>query len=137
MYAFGKHSRRKLDTVDPRLVNLLEVALADKACPCDITVLCGYRGEKDQNAAFDLGNSQIRFPNGNHNVMPSNAVDVAPFYRQSPHVRWNEIGDFEKLIKHIKKIAKREKIDIVCGMDWNMKDYPHIELKKVEVNDEH
>ena len=45
----------------------------------DCSVLCGHRGEEDQNKAYDSGNSKVKWPNGRHNKKPSIAVDVAPY----------------------------------------------------------
>jgi peptidoglycan L-alanyl-D-glutamate endopeptidase CwlK len=45
----------------------------------DVTVLCGYRGQADQEAAFASGASKVHYPNSRHNVKPSAAVDLAPY----------------------------------------------------------
>ena len=45
----------------------------------DHTVVCGFRPEEDQNAAYYAGNSQVMWPNGKHNKLPSDAVDVVPY----------------------------------------------------------
>lgn len=45
----------------------------------DHSLLVGYRGEKDQAAAFDSGNSKVEWPDSYHNRRPSMAVDVPPY----------------------------------------------------------
>lgn len=133
MFYFGKTSKRRLSECDDDLQRLMLEAITDKKCPFDFLIVCGYRGEKEQNWSFDNGFSQLRFPDGNHNQKPSKAVDVARYYPSNPHIRWDNEEDFEALTRHIKKIAKRLKIDIVCGIDWEtFKDGPHIELKVKE-----
>jgi peptidoglycan L-alanyl-D-glutamate endopeptidase CwlK len=108
-------------------VELLEEAI--KTTPLDFSVLCGYRTEKEQTAPYNAGFSTVQFPNSYHNKWPSEAVDIAPFYKSSPHIRWSELDDFKKLIKHIKKTAKKLKIDIECGADWKeFQDFPHIQI---------
>jgi len=137
MFMFGKVSRRRLDTCTDQLVELMEYAIADKSCPFDFTIICGERTKKEQTAAFSSGYSTVQFPDSYHNRKPSEAVDVARFYRSNPHIRWDNIEDFEILIKHIKKCAKKLKINIECGADWTtFKDYPHIQITRVEAPDE-
>jgi len=43
-----------------------------------LTVNTGYRGQADQDAAFAKGWSKVKFPNSRHNVLPAQAVDIAP-----------------------------------------------------------
>lgn len=55
-------------------------------CQCllhkfDHSVLCGYRGEEEQNKAYANGHSDKQFPNSKHNQNPSIAVDIAPYPR--------------------------------------------------------
>lgn len=45
----------------------------------NITVVCGHRDEEAQNKAYDSGNSKANWPDSDHNVSPSNAVDIAPY----------------------------------------------------------
>lgn len=74
MNKFSGISRARLDTCDPRLQVLFEAVLKDYDC----SILCGHRGEADQNAAFESGTSKQQWPNGKHNKFPSLAVDVCP-----------------------------------------------------------
>ncbi len=127
-YKFGRHSTKRLVTLHDDLQKVMNEAIATSKT--DFSILCGYRGEKEQNVAFDAGHSELRFPDGNHNQLPSLAVDVAPFFSQSPHIRWDDIAGFKKLAKHILKTAKDLDIKISWGGDWEkFKDYPHFELK--------
>jgi peptidoglycan L-alanyl-D-glutamate endopeptidase CwlK len=45
----------------------------------DCTILEGYRNEKDQEEAFEKGNTKVHYPHGKHNRTPSLAVDVIPY----------------------------------------------------------
>jgi hypothetical protein len=47
--------------------------------PIDFKILCGHREEKEQNEAFNKGNSKLKWPQSKHNSLPSLAVDIAPF----------------------------------------------------------
>lgn len=39
----------------------------------------GHRGEQKQTEAFENGRSQLPWPKGRHNHVPSLAVDVSPY----------------------------------------------------------
>ncbi len=122
----GNLSRLRLSTCRPELVTFVE-ALADGIdageCPGveDITVLCGHRGEEAQNKAFADGASKKRWPDSEHNTMPSNAVDVAPY-----PVKWKDLTSFEALRTYGLKVAQRLGIRLrIISWDW-----PHWELAK-------
>lgn len=121
-FKFSKKSIEKLLTCHPDLVMIINYAL--KTSPLDFSVLCGHRGEKEQNRAYIDGNSKLKYPLSNHNKNPSNAVDIAPY-----PIDWNNIERFEILGRHVKNVANKLNIEIEWGGDWNFKDYPHFELK--------
>ena len=72
---FSPRSLERLHTCDVRLQTLFKKVIEDFDC----TILCGYRGEQEQNRAFESGKSKLRFPQSKHNQNPSHAVDVAPY----------------------------------------------------------
>lgn len=112
-------SRKKLLSVHPDLQRLVH-AVSDRM---EILVICGHRGKNEQNAAFIAGNSKLAWPFSKHNKLPSEAVDCAP----SP-LDWNNISAFQEMVKVFKQEAERLQIEIRCGADWKMRDFPHIEL---------
>lgn len=90
----------------------------------DFTVICGHRGEEEQNKAFAEGKSKLKFPNSKHNSRPSMAVDLAPY-----PINWNDKEAFKRLSILIKKIASDKQIGITWGGDWKrFRDLPHYEL---------
>lgn len=103
MPKFGKTSRNRLEQahVDIELVCNEAVSIID------FSVLCTFRNQQEQNRAYDKGYSKVIWPNGKHNIKPSHAVDVAPYYSEKPHIRWPVVPD-QKLTKKIyeKKLAK-------------------------------
>lgn len=84
-YAYGRTSKARLRTTDERLQRVFNAAIAIY----DITILCGFRGEIAQNRAFAEGNSKVRWPDGDHNDMPSKAVDAGPYDPSVRNVNWN------------------------------------------------
>jgi len=127
MPSFGKSSRARLDTCDPRLQEIMDEAIKQ----IDFSVLCGYRSETEQNQAFASGNSKLKYPQSKHNSMPSKAVDIAPW-----PIDWNDLGRFRKLAETVKSIAAERGIDIEWGGDWtSFQDMPHFELVEATSQD--
>ena len=75
MPKFGSKSRHHLETCHPDLQTLFNAVI--EVVDCSVT--CGYRNERDQEKAFDSGNSKVHYPDGKHNSNPSTAVDVYPW----------------------------------------------------------
>lgn len=125
-----KFSAKSLDilaTCHPHLQKLMKAVIAET----DITILCGHRGEEAQNLAFKNHTSQIKWPNGKHNRMPSLAVDIAPY-----PIEWDNLQRFRDLAVIVKRIANDLDIPIEWGGDWGWKngrqtgfvDLPHYQL---------
>ena len=75
MPKFGSKSRHHLETCHPDLQTLFNAVIMVVDC----SVTCGYRNERDQEKAFNSGNSKVHYPDGKHNSNPSTAVDVYPY----------------------------------------------------------
>lgn len=122
--SFGKVSKLRLATCDARLQQLATAVMADVDAGLvphvkDLTVLCGYRGEAEQNAAFDRGASKLRYPKSKHNRIPSLAVDLAPY-----PIDWHDMAAWRALRAHTVNVAARLGIKI-RHISW---DWPHTEL---------
>lgn len=98
----------------------------------DFSVLCGYRGKQEQDAAYNKGTSKLKYPNSKHNKKPSHAVDIAPY-----PLNWKDIKSFVSLSVIIKEtwegMSETEKAGwkLEWGGDWSsFKDYPHYQLVK-------
>jgi len=72
---FGAKSKQNLSEAHINLQRLFTEVIKHRDC----TVVVGYRGEAEQNRAFAVGNSKLKFPNSKHNQSPSLAVDVVPY----------------------------------------------------------
>ena len=105
----------------------------------DCAILFGHRDEATQNQAVADGKSQLIWPHGKHNQLPSLAIDAAPWYDDEPHVRWYDTKMFYYFAGIVLGIASQLGIDIRWGGDWdsdqdfndqNFNDLVHFELKE-------
>lgn len=148
MPVFSKSSISKLETCHPDLQRLFNAVIKKTDC----IIICGHRGEKDQNEAFANGFSKLKYPFGNHNSIPSRAVDVMPYFPEAPHIRWGNRDEWEKYYKTsftfpayqtwcnklttefaniVLETAKELGIRVQWGGNWqSFKDMPHYELPK-------
>jgi hypothetical protein len=62
-FVFSRRSKKNLETCEIPLQTLATKALATS--PIDFTIICGYRGKKDQDKAFSSGASKLKFPTAN------------------------------------------------------------------------
>ena len=123
MYSFSKASKFKLLTCDERLQLVCTEALAIM----DFTVICGERGEADQNKAFAEGKSHARYPESKHNRSPSRAVDIAPYNKG---IDWDDINAFYQLAGVMKAMAYKHDINIKWGGDFEeFFDGAHYEIQ--------
>lgn len=131
MHKFSARSIANLDTCDPRLRQLADIVLRVK----DHSVVEGHRGEARQNELFDAGYTKLRFPDGQHNGMPSKAMDVQtfPYPESEQDVREEQVY----LLGLYRGAAAVLGIPVRVGCDWdrdgqvadnNFDDYFHIEL---------
>lgn len=121
----GKKSKEKLATCHPELQRLFEDVAAgvDRGeCPGvkDITVLCGHRGQAEQDKAYADGSSKKQWPGSKHNALPSLATDAAPY-----PIDWDDLQSFRNLRGYVLDRAEALGIKIrVISWDW-----PHYELR--------
>ena len=125
---------RRFNTLDPLLQSVLVIGIQ----VVDFTIVCGYRGKEEQDEAYNNHKSTVQWPNSKHNVFPSIAVDVAPYYKDFPHLRWNRKYEFVNLHGILIGIAYTKGITLRSGNNWdrddelitdqNFIDLPHLEL---------
>jgi peptidoglycan LD-endopeptidase CwlK len=88
----------------------------------DFAVICGHRGEEEQNKAFREGNSKLQWPNSKHNTEPSLAIDIVSYEdgrldwskTQSAYFAGRVMGTADELFAQ--GIMKHR---IRPGVDWN------------------
>lgn len=123
MPKFSKSSEEKLSTCH----YMWQVICREAIRIIDFKVIKGYRGETEQNDAYNSipQRSKLPFPLSKHNKMPSLAVDLAPW-----PIDWKNIYRFYELAGVIKTIAFQHGCKITWGGDWKtFKDYPHFQLE--------
>lgn len=118
----------------------LQVVFKEVLKHFDHSIICGHRGEQEQDTAFESGFSKVKFPNSKHNQLPSMAVDAVPF-----PIDWNDTKRMIHFAGYVMATAKMFKDkglithDFRWGGDWDrdtdlkdnvFQDYPHFELRK-------
>ena len=99
----------------------------------DFSVIDCSRGKDAQNAAYDRGDSKAKWGESPHNVTPAQGIDFIP----CPFYGWEDKDSFTQI-----KLAFQESVaeliveneipngfELEYGVDWNFKDYGHIEIK--------
>jgi len=128
MPRFGISSTERLKTCHPDLQLLFQVVVKQLDC----AVICGHRGQDEQNKACRNGNSGLTWPDSMHNKDPSLAIDVVPY-----PVDWQDKGRFYMFVGYVSRVAEELGIKIRCGADWDgdtntddqtLHDLPHFEL---------
>lgn len=121
MPKFSERSKKRLATCHQDLQELFNEVIKHTDC----SILCGHRGKKAQEDAFNAGNSKAHFGQSPHNSKPSMAVDAVPY-----PLDWNKVEDFYHLAGIVKGIASQMNINIKWGGDFNsFFDAPHYELR--------
>ena len=129
MPSYSNKSKEKLATCHPMIQEVFNEVIKHFDC----SIICGFRGEHEQNEAFRLGNSQKKWPNSKHNKNPSLAVDAPPY-----PIDWNDRERFIYFAGHVMGIARMKGIQLIWGGDWNsdtilknnrFDDLAHFELK--------
>ena len=130
MAKFGSRSKKNLSSCHSDLQKVFNEVIKKVDC----SVLCGHRGEEDQNKAFDEGRSKVKYPHGRHNADPSYAVDVTPY-----PVDWKDRERQTLFAGYVIGVAQGMGIDLRWGGDWDQDfqvkdnkfdDFPHFEIKK-------
>lgn len=119
MFKFGKNSKEKLSQAheDMQLVakGTLELGVID------FTVTEAHRDQATQNRYFQLGKSKVPWPNGKHNSIPSDALDLVPYVNGK--ISWDK-NHCLVLAGVILAAAAMAKIKIRWGGNWDMDGEP-------------
>ena len=110
MPGFSEKSLGKLATCHP----LLQRVFYEVVLNFDCTVLEGHRNEVRQNQMVDEGKSQVLWPNGKHNTVPSCAVDVTPY-----PIVWDDRERQTLFAGYVLATAKAMSVELRWGGDWD------------------
>ena len=133
MFYFGKNSKNRLSECHFNLQNLFNEVIKHYNC----AVICGRRGEGEQDQAVFEGRSIISYPLSKHNKIPSQAADVIPWFDERPHIRWRDREAFYFFGGFVLGTTSKLGIKMRWGGDWdkdrdlhdqNFFDLPHFEL---------
>ena len=125
---YSATSLERLNTCDSRLVEIFTEVIQHYDC----SIICGHRGEDDQNEAVRTGRSRLSFPLSKHNQYPAQACDVSPY-----PIDWDDYERFYYFAGIAIGIACGMGIRLRAGADWDgdgmvhdqsLIDLPHFEL---------
>lgn len=120
MGSLSKKSEELLNECDDRLVKICNEVVKF----FDFSVLVAYRNEVEQNKAFADRRSKLKFPNSKHNLIPSKAIDIAPY-----PINFKDTHSFFYLAGLMMATAKKHNIRLRWGGDFNMNnDFTDSEL---------
>ena len=128
MPKFSEASLARLNTCDERLQRVFREVI--KHFDCVITE--GHRGEELQHQYFLEGKSKKDWPNGEHNHIPSRAVDAVPY-----PVDYKDVRRICYFAGYVMATALTLGIKLRWGYDWDgdtdlndqtFNDGPHFEL---------
>lgn len=136
-YAWGARSRARLDTCHPLLIALFDRVIKRSDLARDLTVVCGHRGQAEQDAAVRSGASKLGWPKSAHNTKPSRAVDIAPIFGGSVSWQWPDYHAIAPAVKAEWAAMVAEGlvpagVRLTWGGDWSrFPDGPHWQLDGV------
>jgi peptidoglycan L-alanyl-D-glutamate endopeptidase CwlK len=107
---FSDKSLAKLATSDPRLQRVFHEVVRNFDC----TILEGHRNRERQNQMVAEGKSQVRWPDGKHNTVPSMAVDVTPY-----PIVWDDRERQTLFAGYVLATAKAMGVNLRWGGDWD------------------
>jgi hypothetical protein len=128
----GATSLKRLGDCHPKLQRLLREVdqRLSKRKLFDLTVVCGHRGQAEQEQAFQDHRSTKHWPESKHNTLPSRAVDIAPYPTD-----WGDREAFALLAGYVLAVADDLDIEVDIGALWKkFPDLPHVELTDWELN---
>ena len=130
MPKFSAVSKRRLNTCHPAIQQVFRKVIQTMDC----TILEGYRDQPRQDRLWKVGKSKKRFPGSRHNRIPSEAVDVAPYWPNEPHIRWPApdapgyakiLGQWYFFAGYVLATADSMEIPMRWGGDWDRDYYIH------------
>lgn len=140
MATFGRASTRRLLSCHRDLIAVMHGVI--QVHPLDFTIVCGHRGQADQDQAVADGFSRKPWPTSKHNTTPSIAVDIAPYSSLIHDIDWKDRIGFCLLAGAVLGVAHELGVRLRWGGNWRGEwplprasthpdyfyDLPHFEL---------
>lgn len=121
-YQFSILSKERLEGVHPDLKKVFYEAL--EGSPYDFSITEGLRTLQRQKLLVEAGKSQTM--NSRH--LTGHAVDFCIII--DGKADW-DLEKYHKVTDHIKNVARKLNVPIVCGIDWKgFVDGPHVQLDR-------
>tara|TARA_R110001583_G_scaffold15059_2_gene62457 strand:+ start:20333 stop:20725 length:393 start_codon:yes stop_codon:yes gene_type:complete len=111
MPTYSSTSQGKLSQCHPLLQQVFNQVIKS----VDNTIIEGHRSKEKQNSLFEQGKSQLKYPKGKHNAVPSLAVDAAPY-----PIDWQDRERATLFAGYVLGVAAEMGIKLRWGGDWNM-----------------
>lgn len=124
-YTYSTTSKGRLNTAHPDLNRLFMEAIKHR----DVTIMCGHRGEAEQNAVYDAARSNVRWPDSKHNTLPSRAVDAGPW-----PLDWDDRDALMEFSGFILGLAAAMQIPVRSGAFWE-RPWDPLHFEMVEERD--
>jgi len=116
MAKFSKYSKKQLTTCCEELQLICNYVIQFY----DFKVSEGHRSKELQDYYYEIGKSKVKYPDGKHNTIPSDAVDVDPY-----PVNFDDEERYYILAGIVKAVAFMHEIKIRWGGDWDNDDDVH------------
>lgn len=120
------HDLIELQKVEPDLANLFR----EVAKTYSIGIAQGLRTLADEEAAIKAGKSWLKNPKNGKHLADSNGLSRAIdfFVKKSDGTADWDVAKYPVVVSEFKRVAKVRGLTIICGADWKVRDYGHIEL---------
>lgn len=117
----------KLQSVEPALANLVKKV----AARCNIGIAQGLRFLEQEKQEIKAGRSWLKNPKNGKHLPDSNGLSRAiDFFVRGPDGKpnWDE-KLYPAVVAIFKDEAKKAGLTIVCGADWSVRDWGHVQLQ--------
>lgn len=121
MYEYSDRSKQALATCTRELQDIMRSV----GHRFNIMILEGHRDEERQEKLFQLGKSQLHFPESKHNKQPSDAVDFAPGHMEGGKfvIDWTDREQFTVVAGYALGIASERGLKLLWGGNWSGDGY--------------
>ena len=137
-YRLSSTGRARRETLHPDLQLIVDELLEE----VDFTLICAHRTQAEQDKSVADGVSKTPWPRSKHNAYPSEAMDIAPYFKELGGIDWEDIPAIANLVGRAQSIAHRLlregkiRCELRWGGDWDgdgrtrdqgFMDYVHLE----------